>query len=302
MTKSVLIRIDVDSVEGIRHGVEFYFKLFEKYGFHASFFVPMGRNNVVSAGFRRMWRPAFWRQLYYMKPWSTYRLFDSDYDKDGEIGASHPDTLRAMERKGHEVALHGFDHAFISDNAYTMSEVDYGRQIELARNAYEAILDHPPAGTGTPAWRCTEMIARVQDRSGFRYASDMIGAEPCRLRFGDYVSRTIQVPANIDNVFPLVVGYRGDHRKTLDHLKAQIDSRGDYVAMTVHTEYEFVHFGKEMDELFAYLADQGYVGKRYDRFAQGLNADDLPVKDLVYYSYNGAVGPVAATDRLGLLH
>lgn len=297
----MLIRIDVDSVEGIREGVDFYLNLFSKYGFRASFFVPMGGNNVITAGLKRAFRPSFWRQVYYMKPWRTYRLFDPGVDRGGEIGRGHPEVLRSIVENGHEVALHGFDHAYISDHAYELDEVAYGEQIDTATAAYEEILGRPPAGTGTPAWRCNETILKVQDDRNFSYASDLIGAGPCRLRVGDYRSSTPQVPANIDNVFPLVVRFRGDHRKVLDYLKQQILSRGDYVAMTAHTEYEFVHFGKEMEELFSFMADNGLLGERYDRFAATLDAARLPEKEVGYYAYDGAVGRVAAADRLGLV-
>jgi len=301
LTRPALIRIDVDSVEGIHNGVDFYLELFEKYGFKASFFVPMGPNNVVSAGLKRALRPAFWKQVYYMKPWQTYNLFGSEYDRGAEIGGSAPEVLQKIIAHGHEVALHGYDHAYISDNAYTLTPEEYSDQITKARNIYANAIGGVPAGTGSPAWRCNENMLRIQDQQGFAYASDFIGTEPCRIKIGDYASRTPQVPANLDNVFPLAVRYGGNHDKVLDYLKGQIDERGDYVAMTVHTEYEFVQFGKHMDKLFQFMADAGRVGERYDRYADTLDVAALPEKELSYYSYDGAVGNVAATDFIGLL-
>ena len=301
MAKPVLIRVDVDSVEGIRNGVDFYLELFDKYGFKASFFVPMGPNNAVSAGLKRAFRPSFWKQVYYMKPWQTYRLFDRQYDRSAEIGGGAPEVLQKIVAHGHEVALHGYDHAFISDNAYLITSEQYFSQIEQARGVYGRTLGGVPAGTGSPAWRCNENTLRVQDQLGFTYASDFIGTEPCRIKIDEYLSTTPQVPANVDNVFPLVVRYRGDHDKTLDYLKRQIDTRGDYVAMTVHTEYEFVQFGNYMDKLFRFMVDTGRVGERYDRLAATLEISALPEKELSYYSYDGAVGKVAATDLIGLL-
>ncbi len=297
MTKPVLIRIDVDSVEGMNNGIPYYLEVFEKYGFSASFFIPFGTNNIVSAGLRRMWQPAFWRQFWYMKPWRTYRFFDRRFAGSVEIGLGHPNIVRDIREAGFEVALHGYDHAYISDNAYTMGEKDYSRQMDLAVKAYEDTLGEKPSGSGTPAWRFNEMIARVQDRLGLRYASDMIGQRPCRVRVGDYLSSTVQVPINIDNVFPLVVRFGGDHKKTLDYLKRQIASRGDYICMTVHTEYEFVHFHRELDELFGFMAENGMRGERFDRFAQNLDVESLPVEDVVLLAYDGAVGKVASTHR-----
>ena len=301
MANPVLIRIDVDSVEGIHNGVDFYLELFEKYGFKASFFVPMGPNNIVSAGLKRMFRPAFWKQVYYMKPWQTYSLVGGKYDRASEIGGGAPDILKKIVDHGHEVALHGYDHAYISDNAYNLSTEEYSAQIERAQETYGRILGGRPAGTGSPAWRCNETMLRVQDKLGFEYSSDFIGTVPCKVKVGDYQSSTIQVPANLDNVFPLVVRNRGNHDKVLDYLKNQIDERGDYVAMTIHTEYEFVQFGKHMDKLFRFMSETGRVGERYDTYAKSLDHSTLPVKEISYYSYDGAVGNVAATDFIGLL-
>ncbi|MEG3618617.1 DUF2334 domain-containing protein [Magnetovibrio sp. PR-2] len=301
MTRPVLIRIDVDSIEGIRNGVDFYLELFEKYGFKASFFVPMGPNNIVSAGLKRALKPAFWKQVYYMKPWQTYNLLDNSQDRSCEIGGGAPEVLQKIIAHGHEVALHGYDHAFISDNAYTLSPEQYKEQLDLALKTYSSALNGRPKGTGSPAWRCNETMLRVQDGLDFSYASDFIGTGPCRVKIGEYVSPTIQVPANLDNVFPLVVRHKGNHDKVLDYLKRQIDSRGNYVAMTIHTEYEFVQFGKHMDKLFQFMAQTGRVGERYDRYAEKLDASTLPLKKISYYSYDGAVGNVAATDFIGLL-
>ncbi|MBT3368104.1 MAG: polysaccharide deacetylase family protein [Rhodospirillaceae bacterium] len=297
----VLIRIDVDSIEGIHKGVDFYLELFEKYGFKASFFVPMGPNNVVSAGLMRISQPAFWKQVYYMKPWQTYRLLDKQFDRNAEIGGGAPAVLKKIVGHGHEVALHGYDHAYISDNAYSLTPEQYSNQINRARDIYHGALGGVPSGTGSPAWRCDEKTLRVQDQLGFTYASDFIGSEPCRVKIGEYTSSTPQIPANLDNIFPLVVRYRGNHDKALDHLKRQIDDRGDYVAMTIHTEYEFVQFGRHMDKLFRFLVNTGRVGERYDCHAATLDVAALPEKELSYYSYDGAVGKVAATDFIGLL-
>ncbi len=295
MSKTVLIKIDVDSVEGMRSGVPFYLETLARFGFSASFFIPFGPNNVVSAGLRRMWRPAFWRQVYYMKPWRTYRLFDADFDKSLEIGKGHPDMVRAIRDAGFEVALHGYDHALISNDAYNMTSEAYAEQLRLARDAYRDILGTDPVGTGAPAWRFNETTARVQDGMNFAYASDMIGDGPCWVKVGDYLSTTVQVPINIDNVFPLVVEFKGDHARTLDYLKRQVSARDDYICMTIHTEYEYVHFRREMTELFRFMAENDMRGQRFDRFVEKLPKTDLPNKDVGYCSYNGAVGDVAST-------
>lgn len=303
MVKPVLIRIDVDSVEGMRNGVTHYIETLNKLGFKASFFVPFGPNNILTASIGRIWRPSFWKQAYYMKPWKTYRLFDENYDKAIEIGKGHPEIVKYMWEQGFEVALHGYDHAYISNNAYSMTADSYRHQMRLASDAYEEILGTSPAGTGTPAWRYTEEIARVQDSMNFQYASDLVGTGPCLTRLGSYVSPTIQIPINIDNVFPLVVWFKGNHKKVVEYLKKQILNRDDYICLTIHTEYEFVHFKDEMTELFEFMAENGLTGMRYDHFSGILDDTKLPVKDVGYYTYNGAVGPVASTEPInGLLN
>ncbi|MBL6933851.1 MAG: polysaccharide deacetylase family protein [Alphaproteobacteria bacterium] len=296
MTKSVIIRIDVDSVEGIRNAIPFYLKELGKHNFQASFFIPLGQNNVLKAALWRIWRPSFWKQSFYMKPWKTYTWFDKDVDKTGDIGAGHPEVLRMIEEHGHEIALHGYDHATISDNAYSMSAVDYRKQIDMACEAYRDILGHDPAGTGSPGRRYNQVFADVQDPMEFLYASDVGGPEPCQVRVGDRVSSTIQVPVNIESVFSIVVRNRGNHKKSLDDLISQIEACDDFLCLLLHTEYDYVHFRDHLRDLFTHMADNGYKGIRCDHYAEQLKAEDLPIKEVKYGQWDGAVGPIAYTD------
>jgi undecaprenyl phosphate-alpha-L-ara4FN deformylase len=46
MTKTIAIKVDVDTHEGMRHGVPVLLSLFKKYGVQGSFFVPMGKDDT----------------------------------------------------------------------------------------------------------------------------------------------------------------------------------------------------------------------------------------------------------------
>ncbi|MEI6152644.1 MAG: hypothetical protein WCQ90_00990, partial [Deltaproteobacteria bacterium] len=46
LSKVIGIKVDVDTSEGMKHGVPVLLTLFKKYNIHASFFVPMGKDHT----------------------------------------------------------------------------------------------------------------------------------------------------------------------------------------------------------------------------------------------------------------
>ena len=291
MTNTVQIRIDVDSCHGLAHGVPFYLRLLKRYGFGATFFVPMGPNKLQQAVWRRLRQPLFWKQLWYFKPWSALSA-GRRCEFGPEIGAGNPDMLKRIEDECCEVALHGYDHAMISNRAYSMTESEYACQIDKSLDLYVKTLGHLPQGTASPAWRCSEMILRVQDRYGFAYASDLCGKGPCFVESNGYVSHTIQIPTNVDTVFALVMKMGGDRNAALGAMKSQIQNEENPV-LILHTEYDFLHFNGQLESLFSWLADRGYGAESFTDLNRCIERSDIPQKKLSYTLYEGAYGQVA---------
>lgn len=297
-SKSLLIRIDVDSVMGLSEGTPFYLDLLDRMGFKATFFIPLGPNRLLRAACRRLLDPGFWKQCYYMKPWQTYFKRRSSSDLGCNIGLSNPDIMVEIEARGHEVGLHGYDHAYISNRAYLMTPEEYRRELERTFTTYVEILGHPPSGTASPAWRSNETMLKVQDKYDFKYASDMFGLSPTYVKTNGYHSTTLQLPTNTDPVFPLVVNHRGDKEKVLKNLIHQIEMHAGSPTLHLHTEYEFVHFRDELEQLFNYLARNNYKSVCYNQFAADLKDMLYSHKEIIYFKYPGAFGYVAGTEHI----
>lgn len=294
--KQILLRIDVDSIQGLAHGVPFYLKLLGELNWKASFFVPMGPNRLVTAAFRRMLDYRFYKQIWYMKPWATYGRTGSSSHSGSCIGLGNPNMVKRIVEEGHEVGLHGFDHAYVSNRAYAMTAAEYRDQLNRALEACHRVLGRPPVGTASPAWRCCRTMLQVQDSFDFQYAADIFGAIPCLVKTDGYTSPKPQIAASLDTVFPLVMDHRGDHTAVLNEIKYQIISK-TYNNLLLHTEYDYVHFGPDMEKLFRWLSDQGYIGVCYRDIASTLDPAELPVRRLSWFRYGGAFGLVAGVDK-----
>lgn len=291
MGADVFVRVDVDSSRGLAEGVPFYLDLFEELGWGATFCIPMGPNDLVPAAFRRLLDFGFWRQCWYMQPWKTHLGGGKHHPRD--IGLGNPDMVREIERRGFEVALHGFDHALISNKAYEMSADRYREQLDKAVEAYVGILGHEPAGTASPAWRCSRTMLEVQDGMGFVYASDLFGKAPGYVEADGYVSSVPQIPCSTDPVFPLVVDNRGDKKAAFAELEAQLLASRQFASLLLHTEYDVIHCRDEVAGLLRLLKSKGVGGDSLVVASSGAQIDKRAFRSVVYRKYHGAFGLVA---------
>src|SRR5574337_1828294 len=98
-------------------------RLFDRLGLRASFFIAGGPDHSGRA-IRRVFRRGFVGKMLRTNAVSTYgwrTLLYGTVLPGPQIARSFPDTVRGLLRDGHEVGMHGYDHAYWQDRLPELS-------------------------------------------------------------------------------------------------------------------------------------------------------------------------------------
>jgi peptidoglycan/xylan/chitin deacetylase (PgdA/CDA1 family) len=166
------------------------------------------------------------------------------------IVASQPERLREIERAGHEVGVHGFDHVRWHDALPRLGETDVRAELERAVALFGDVLGRAPEGFAAPGWQCTATSLEVVDALGFRYRSDTRGRHPYRPAAEGYVSSIPEIPTTLPTLDE-VIGTAG---RTPDELAHAYEGWIDPAALNVHTVHTEVEGGPYLAQLDRLLA------------------------------------------------
>lgn len=191
------LKVDVDTRQGIETGVPRLLDAFAEFGVRATFFLSFGPDNSGKAIWNVFRRRDFLTKMLRTK---AHRLYGWRTIVSGTLlparltAADFPEIVRRIEREGHEVAVHAWDHRLWQDRLHRMSRARIEEQFRRSFECFETILGRRPRAVAAPAWFATPESLAVQDTLGLDYASDLRGGVPCRIEWDGRVFDTIQIP------------------------------------------------------------------------------------------------------------
>ena len=198
----IAIRVDVDTSVGLKKGVPRLLESFLRYDVHATFFVVMGPDTMGKHA-KRFKKKGYLKRILSVNPFKlicSYGLAPFFYGTllpSPLIGASNPDLLKDIVRAGHELGIHGYDHAGWADSYRTFSfeeiEDEFGRTVSV----YHEIFGSPPKSSAAPNWRSCGDLFDVEDRRPLLYASDTRGYHPFVPEVDGRVYKTLQIPTTL---------------------------------------------------------------------------------------------------------
>jgi undecaprenyl phosphate-alpha-L-ara4FN deformylase len=247
------LRIDVDTFRGTRDGVPALRALLRKHGLRGSFFFSVGPDNM-GRHLRRLLRPRFLLKMIRSR---APGLYGFDILRRGtlwpgpRIGERLPDAIRDVERDGHEVGFHAWDHHRWQTRLDRMDRPEIDEDLERGVAALAQIIGRPPDATAAPAWKCTDEVLLSKERFPVRYHSDCRGERPFHPLVGGRRLLRPQVPVTLPT-YDEAIGRTGVTDRTWnDHLLSLL--REDVPEVyTIHAEVE----GISRVGLFADLLDR----------------------------------------------
>jgi undecaprenyl phosphate-alpha-L-ara4FN deformylase len=296
LTGTLCLKVDVCTHDGMKRGVPRLLDLLARLDAKATFCLAFGPDNSGKAAFN-LFKPGFARKMLGSGARSLYgarTMLSGTLLPARPTASAFPDLVRRIEREGHEVALHAWDHRRWQDHVERMSATEIGVHYESARRAYLDALGHEPPGAAAPAWIVTPASLAVEDALGLAWASDLRGGPVCRLRAAGRSFATPQVPTTGRCVEELLaVGVRGKSA-LVDALAADM-APAEPAVLAVHAEVEGGPYADVLDALLPRLRGAGRVVKTIGALASETDVASLPVRNLAYKPLPGRSGRVATS-------
>ena len=293
MTRTLCLKVDVCTHDGMRHGVPRLLEHLERLAAKATFCLAFGPDNSGKA-ILNVFKPGFAKKMLGSGAPSLYgwrTMVSGTLLSARPIASAFPDLVRRIEGEGHEVALHAWDHRRWQDHVDAMDDAEIRAHYERAAASYAEILGHAPLGAGAAAWIVNARSLAVQDALHLAWSSDLRGGAPCRLREGGRVFATPQVPTTGRCVEELLaVGIR--ETKALADALASDLAPAEVAVFAVHAEVEGGPYAAVLDSLLPRLRE-GRDVRTIGEFVASIDVASLPVRDLAYTALPGRSGRVA---------
>ncbi len=235
------LKVDVDTLAGLRQGVPALLDVLEERGIRASFFVALGPDNSGRAIFRVFRQRGFLEKMLRTRAPSLYGLRTMLYGtllKAPVIGDFAGEILPRVAQAGHEVGLHGYDHVRWHDRLAVMDRGTIGREIAAGQAAFSRSLGYAARAFAAPGWQMSAASREVLAAMGFLYASDTRGVAPYFPRFGGRVSPVPELPTTLPTLDELL-GFQGLTAREFFRLILQrLERLSTPQIFTLHAEVE----------------------------------------------------------------
>jgi peptidoglycan/xylan/chitin deacetylase (PgdA/CDA1 family) len=252
------LKVDVDTHDGLARGVPVIAELLRGFGIVASFFVACGPD-CTGRRLGRLLDPRFVAKLRRTRVVQVYgwrTLLSGTLLPARPVAAAFPELLRALVTAGHEVGVHGYNHARWQDRLSRLAAAEVRAEVERATEVYRRVLGSEPLGFAAPGWRCTAESLAAVDEAGFAYRSDTRGAAPYRPLVNGRAFRAPELPTTLPTLDEVYGRVATEPEALADfYVKAL---RAD--VLNVHTVHAEIEGGPHRAVLAALLArTQGTV-------------------------------------------
>lgn len=292
----VSLKVDVDTLRGTREGVPALLRLFERFGVRATFLFSLGPDHTGRA-IRRVFRPGFLGKVGRTSVVEHYGIRTLLYGTllpGPHIGRRAGSIMRAVAAAGHETGVHTYDHIRWQDFVAKRSEAWTRREFELALDAYREVFREDPHTHGAAGWQMNQHAYRLEQKAGFRYASDTRGSGPFRPVLDDETLDCVQLPTTLPTLDELI----GLDGLTADNVHERVlaDSRKGTEhghVYTLHAELEGMKLMPVLERLLTAWKSDDFEIDALDKLYAALNTSVLPRHHLTTGSIAGRSGTLA---------
>lgn len=258
------LRIDLESMKGIKNGLPKILKLLEKFNFKASFYLTMGgepnisellryRGKLKSAGERKI-------KIFSKKELVRMAILPKDFVKENRK------ILRRIIMEEHEAGIHGWKHRIWTRG----KRVNVNKQVNLAIKRYERFFGKKPISFAAPAFRTNKNVMKILADKGIRVVSDLSGEKPFRIEDTNIVNVPITIKGeNKTPIIEYLVAKGYSDEEILEYLKGQI-KKNKLCVMYIHGLYECIEKINLLENIFEYLKKNKIKVKKIEDIAKSL--------------------------------
>ena len=300
--RDLVLKIDVDTHDGMRRGVPTLLEILRRHRVPATFCLSFGPDNSGKAIFRLLRDPAFLRKMWRTRAPQLYgwrTIVSGTLLPARNIATAFPELVRQIAGEGHEIIVHAWDHRRWQDHLGKMEIGKIRGEFDRAFAAFESIMGRGPSAVAAPAWQVTHASLTVQEQLKLRYASDLRNGPPCTLVVGQDHFHTLQIPSTGPCVEELLtVGIRSEPELMEAFLTPLREAVQPVLAL--HAEVEGGPFSAFFDRLLPRLLQQHPEIIPMENAAIRIPADTqtTPRRQLHRITLPGRPGLVASSQEL----
>lgn len=198
--KTIHLRVDVDFNIGLERGVPFLLDLFSKKNIQATFFVVMGPDTLYRHQ-TRVKSKTYQKRLRSFNIFKLAAYFGPAYLKSRflhpRVGPDYPRILEKIVEHGHELGIHGFDHAEWADRCFEFDRLETERHMQLAIAQFQKLFPGKKWIWGAPNWMANGFMLEYLEKYFIPYSSDVRGCFPFYPHSGGKKSAVVQFPINL---------------------------------------------------------------------------------------------------------
>jgi undecaprenyl phosphate-alpha-L-ara4FN deformylase len=290
------IKIDVDTDRGTRIGVPNMLSLFSELKIPATFLFSLGPDNTGRA-IKRIFRPGFLKKVSRSGVISTYgirTLLNGVLLPGPHIGKRNAAIMQSVQKQGHEVGIHCYDHIRWQDGLATMKKEEVFAEFAKARNEFQRIFGVAAKTAGAAGWQANAFSLAAYDDAQLLYGSDGRGMQPFFPRVASTTFKTLQIPTTLPTLDELL----GRPEFPLTHLTDYYCSllKSDVPNIfTTHAEIEGMQHLNWFREFLQKIKAQNVKIVLMQEIAQNYLASPhtIPVCELIQGSVDGRSGTLA---------
>lgn len=295
--KTIAIKVDVDTRQGMEKGVPNLLDTFQKLGIPATFFLSFGPDRSGTAIWNVFKQKGFLKKMLRtnaLKMYGWRTILSGTILPAKPIAADYPDLVKRIEKEGHEVGVHAWDHRKWQDKLDSLSEKEVREQMGNAAAAFEKILGRSTRSIAAPAWRINRLVLEIEAEMDLLYASDSRGAEPFYPQLEGKSFSVPQFPTSMPCIEELVAAGESSRPRLLQTLLDSLRPNALNV-FPGHAEVEGTLYADILEEFVIQAKSQGYRFLTMESLVnETRQSGEIASKPLHFVSLPGRASLVAA--------
>lgn len=294
--KQVALKVDVDTCLGTLHGVPALLDLFERFDVSATFLFSVGPDNTGRA-IRRVFRKGFLQKVGRTSVVSHYgfgTLLNGVLKPGPHIGKKAGHVMRQAAAAGHEVGIHCYDHVrwqdFVAARDFEWTRLEMQKALDAFRDA----LRMEPQTIGAAGWQINHFVLALEEKMGFRYASDVRGREPFFPLMNGESSNCIQLPTTLPTLDEIIGSDGIDSSNCWETVfeKSREPLPHGHV-YTLHAELEGMKLMPVMEKLLEQWKTSGFKMITLRQLHDSLDLPKLERREITWSEVDGRSGLLA---------
>lgn len=222
------LKIDVDTYLGMKKGVPRLLATLARFGLKGTFFLSYGPDSSGRAIFNLVRNPRFLKKMMRTNAARLYGIRTALYGTllpSPMIALSFPGIVKDIQKSGHEIQFHAWDHRRWQDDLPGKSPEWIQAWFEKGIDSHRRLTGKTPLAFGAPAWLVDERVLAVIRKYPFQYLSCSRAEAP----FVEQITGIPEIPSNL----PCFEETGG-----MDGILAALKEEKDFRVLPVHAEVE----------------------------------------------------------------